>query len=98
MAAERTLLAWSRTGLAFVAVGAGVLRLFAGTSAASEWSLIGAVALAIGVLVIIWGRLAYADEAGHHPPSAGRIRMVAYLNAAMALAALVLAATSTPRT
>lgn len=96
LAAERTLLAWSRTGLSFVAVGAGILRLFAGTTRAPQWSLVGAMALAAGVLMIIWGRLAYNDEAGQRPAPARRLRTVAYMNAAVAAAAFVLALASRP--
>jgi uncharacterized membrane protein YidH (DUF202 family) len=93
LAAERTLLAWNRTGLSFVAVGAGILRLFAGRGAAVQSSLVGAGTLAIGVLVIVLGRVAYAQEIRQRPSSAGRLRAVAYMNAGVAVLALVLAFT-----
>lgn len=66
LALERTTLAWHRTGLSSVAVGAICLRVF--------WES-GVVGIALSALFVAMGGLAYAAGAST-PTTPGRLRAV----------------------
>jgi uncharacterized membrane protein YidH (DUF202 family) len=100
LAAERTWLAWWRTGLGAAAVAVGVGRLLPGLTGGSHWPLrllgLGYGALAVAVLVIggvRQGRVAAALRRGSYEQLSAR--MVLWLTAsavALALATLALVA------
>ena len=80
LALERTTLAWHRTGLSSVAVGALCLKVFWGT---------GPVGVALSALLLAIGGLAYAAGAST-PTSPGRLRaMSAGLTIAAAIGVLL---------
>lgn len=76
LALERTTLAWHRTGLSSVAVGAICLRVFWGS---------GALAIGLSALFIAVGGLAYAAGSST-PATSGRLRA---MSAGLTLAAAV---------
>ncbi len=57
---ERTWLAWTRTGLAFAANGALILRLAPQTRLVTLTNLIGAALIAAGAVTWVYGRRLYA--------------------------------------
>jgi uncharacterized membrane protein YidH (DUF202 family) len=82
-ALERTALAWNRTGLSFVAVGAAVLRLLAPSGRG-----------AVGVLMVLVGAgasvHAWRPRVGEDRVRA--VRLLAFATTLMAVAVLVAAA------
>jgi putative membrane protein len=97
LAAERTWLAWWRTGLGAAAVAVGVGRVLPGVSGGAQWPLrllgLGYGALAVAVLVIggvRQSRVTAALRLGSYDPLPSR--MVIWLTAtAVALALATLA-------
>ena len=80
LALERTTLAWHRTGLSSVAVGAICLKVFWGT---------GVVGIALSALLLAIGGLAYAAGAAT-PTTPARLRaMSAGLTIAAAIGAVL---------
>ena len=80
LALERTTLAWHRTGLSSVAVGALSLKVFWGT---------GALGVALSALLLAIGGLAYAAGATT-PATPGRLRAISLgLTAAAAIGAFL---------
>ena len=58
LAAERTLLAWLRTGLTVLAVAVGIGKIapdIAAGSNATEWALLGAAYAFLGVGIVMYG-------------------------------------------
>ena len=82
-ALERTALAWNRTGLSFVAVGAVVLR----TLAPSGRGAVGLVMVAVGIAAALHAWRPRAED----PVRA--IRLLSLGTTALAVAVLVAAAT-----
>jgi uncharacterized membrane protein YidH (DUF202 family) len=80
LAKERTDLAWSRTVIAFAAVGGAMLK----TSIAA-----GLTVIVLGVL--IWGILRILPEPGASGANPRRLRLVAVAVTGVALAALAVA-------
>lgn len=76
LAFERTTLAWNRTGLASVTVGALVVRVF------WEGDVLG---IALGSVFVVIGVLAYT--AGSHPPAGPR--RIRAMSLAVTLAAVL---------
>jgi uncharacterized membrane protein YidH (DUF202 family) len=82
-AVERTALAWNRTGLSFVAIGAAVLR----TLAPSGRGAVGVAMVIVGAGAAVH---AWRPRLGHDRARA--IRLLAYATTLMATAVLVAAA------
>lgn len=80
LARERTELAWSRTAIAFAAVGGGLLK----TSVAA-----GLIVVAMSVL--IWGLCRFFPAAPTTKARSGRLLLVAMTVTAVALVALAVA-------
>jgi uncharacterized membrane protein YidH (DUF202 family) len=101
MAAERTDLAWSRSGLSLAACGVIVLRGLPAVTGHRSQPLIGAVILVLGAFT--WGLGRWS--AHHRRPRAGQPRQVAtwadlapasYGTAAVGIAGLVLVLLRSP--
>lgn len=82
-AAERTALAWNRTGLAFVVLGAVVVRLLSPTGRGA----VGIPMIAIGAITA-----AYAWRPRTRVGAARAVRLLAYSTTLLAVAVLVAAA------
>ena len=96
LAGERTFLAWNRTALAFIVVGAAVLRFFPSPAVDSARDVVGISTLVIGSLIWIYSYRHYeaqrrAHAEGRSLTSPGLLRLVALGTAGLALAAFVLA-------
>lgn len=92
LAAERTDLAWDRSGLSLIACGAVVIRGLANTPVARGHLAVGACIVALGV--VAWGlgswRLARVRARGQRLTTAGDLLPVSLGVAAIGVAALVL--------
>ena len=91
---ERTALAWDRTGLALLVVGALHLRS-ALTDAAVGWLLPGAATLVIGGVVLWWGSWRYRRRepdlrAGRSPVRPRLVVVTGLTTVAVGLASLLL--------
>lgn len=82
LAAQRTALAWQRTGLSHMAVGAALLRLL---PASPFRPVLGVALVIVGAAISIGGRRLHADR-----PHRRSVAAVAVATAATAGAAIVL--------
>jgi uncharacterized membrane protein YidH (DUF202 family) len=92
LAAERTDLAWNRSGLSLIACGAVVIRGLANTPVGRGNLAVGAGILTLGVLTWALGswRLAHARSRGPRRTTAGDLLPLSLGAAAIGLSALVL--------
>jgi uncharacterized membrane protein YidH (DUF202 family) len=91
LAAERTDLAWNRSGLSLIACGAVVLRGLANTPVGRGHLAVGACILTLGVLTwaLGWWHLAHARARGDRRTTAGDLLPVSLGVAAVGVSALV---------
>ena len=96
MAAERTDLAWNRSGLSLIACGAVVMRGLANTPVTRGNLAVGACILTLGIVAWALGswRVAHARARGQRRTSAGDLLPVSLGAAAIGMSALVLAIVS----
>jgi putative membrane protein len=95
LAAERTYLAYLRTGLAMTAAGVGVAGAFPHAGAQGLRRAIGLVLVLVGAAILFlarwrWIAVEQAMRRGEPLPSSGIIRSVSWLLVGVAIAAAVL--------
>jgi uncharacterized membrane protein YidH (DUF202 family) len=98
LAAERTDLAWNRSGLSLIACGAAVMRGVAGTPLPRGDVAVGACILAFGVVAWALGSwyVAHARIRGERRTTSADLLPISLGVAAVGLAALVLCAVTPP--
>jgi hypothetical protein len=103
LAPERTLLAWTRTGLGLTATGALVLKLAAGPGPLAATYGVGGLLVALGAVAFVEGYRAHPMEAGTGPrlplgpsgaPGADRARLLRLLSLGLTVVAVLAVALS----
>jgi uncharacterized membrane protein YidH (DUF202 family) len=96
LAAERTTLAWQRTGLVPLVAGIALLRIPSASSGAVIRIIVGWALLLTGVAAWLLGfiRFGAVSRSPRHRPPAAALRFLALATAGLALGTLILSASS----
>lgn len=94
LARERTVLAWNRTGLSFVVLGAVALRYLPPTARPVLRLALGGAMVALGVFTWSYGRLRVRTDPERRPAPPSVVRVIAYGTTFVATMAVVLTFTA----
>ncbi len=96
LARERTALAWNRTGLSFVVVGAVALRYLPVTVHLVPRFALGAALVALGAVAWAYGLVRARSGSAPRPAPRAVLRVLAYGTAFAAAVAILLTFTAPP--